>query len=190
MLQLKQILLSLVFATGAWQMLSGGFIYAKAQMAQYLVNDAWQQTLAGQRQVAPWSWADTYPVARIIWPEHDIDLTVLQGSSGRTLAFGPGHMSNTPIPGESGNSVIGGHRDTHFSFLQQVKKQQVFTLQTADNRQISYQVVEQMIVDKDDAAAVLDQTGDLITLVTCFPFDAISSGGPLRYVVVARKMSA
>ncbi len=42
--------------------------------------------------VKPWPWADTHPVARLIAPAQDADVLVLAGASGRTLAFGPGHL--------------------------------------------------------------------------------------------------
>ena len=37
------------------------------------------------------------------------------------MAFGPGHLSASSLPGQPGNSVIAGHRDTHFNFLQYVE---------------------------------------------------------------------
>ena len=49
------------------------------------------------------------------------DLIVLAGGSGRTLAFGPGHLSASAMPGQVGNMIIAGHRDTHFQFLQKVE---------------------------------------------------------------------
>lgn len=190
MLQLKQMALSLIVALAAWQLGSGGFIYFKAQVAQILMAQAWDKTLAGEQQVKPWAWADTYPVAKLIWPQHDVDMTILQGSSGRTLAFGPGHMSNTPKPGESGNSVVGGHRDTHFGFLAGVQNGEVFTIQTSNNQLQQYQVYRQFVVDQYDVEPVLalDAEFDQITFVTCYPFNAITTGGPLRYVVMAKRV--
>jgi sortase A len=56
-------------------------------------------------------------VARLVVPSEDVEMIVLAGASGRTLAFGPGHLKGTPLPGQAGNAVISGHRDTHFAFL-------------------------------------------------------------------------
>jgi sortase A len=106
---------------GIWLLGHGLWIYAKAELAQHLLQRAWARTLAGERAVKPWPWADTWPVARIRLPAHGIDLIVLDGVSGRTLAFGPGHMPGTPLPGRAGVTVIAGHRDTHFRFLRDVQ---------------------------------------------------------------------
>ena len=38
------------------------------------------------------------------------------------MAFGPGHLSGTPLPGEAGNAVVSGHRDTHFAFLRGLRE--------------------------------------------------------------------
>ena len=55
---------------------------------------------------------------RLEAPDLGVRQIVLAGASGRTLAFGPGHMDGTAAPGASGHAVISGHRDTHFRFLQ------------------------------------------------------------------------
>ena len=55
---------------GLWQIGSGAWIYVKAQLAQVLLQRAWAGTLAGQRDVKPWPWADTWPVARLVVPEN------------------------------------------------------------------------------------------------------------------------
>lgn len=38
-----------------------GYIKAKAILAQYLLEDAWQQTLDDGQPHKPWDWADTFP---------------------------------------------------------------------------------------------------------------------------------
>ena len=68
-------------------------------------------------RVKPWPWADTHPVARLIVPAHRVELLVLAGANGRTLAWGPGHVEGTAAPGDAGNAVVTAHRDTHFAFL-------------------------------------------------------------------------
>jgi hypothetical protein len=60
---------ALLLVLGVWQLGEGLYIQAKAQLAQILVRSAWERTLAGERQVKPWPWADTWPVARHPAPE-------------------------------------------------------------------------------------------------------------------------
>src|SRR5207248_2826247 len=81
-----------LLAGGAALFGHGAYIYAKAGLAQVLLRRAWERTLAGERDVKPWPWADTWPVARLTIPKAGTDSIVLAGASGRTLAFGPGHL--------------------------------------------------------------------------------------------------
>jgi len=180
----------LLLALGGWQFGQGAYIYAKAQLAQVLIARAWERTLAGESQVKPWSWADTWPVARLTVPASKIDLYVLAGSSGRTIAFGPGHLTGTPLPGTAGNSVIGGHRDTHLAFLRHVALGQEMIVQRADGIKLSYRVAGAQVLDKTDTAVIANDGGTRLTLITCYPFDALRAGGRERYVVSARIAAA
>ena len=103
---------------GFWQLGQGAYIPAKAWLALELMQRAWVRAGNGESRATPWPWADTWPVARLTARSGAVDLIVLAGDSGRTLAFGPGHVSASAMPGDVGNAVIGGHRDTHFQFLQ------------------------------------------------------------------------
>lgn len=168
----------LQFGQAAW-------IHAKAGLAQVLLGRAWERTLAGESRVKPWPWADTWPVARLIAPAQEAELLVLAGSNGRTIAFGPGHVFGTPAPGHAGNSVIGAHRDTHFRFLQALKAGETLVVERTDGVQVAYRVTRTAVVGKEETRVMASGPGTALTLVTCYPFDAIRAGGPLRYVVTA-----
>jgi hypothetical protein len=71
-----------------------------------LPGDALVDTLSGGETVKPWPWADTWPIARLSAPRHGVDLFVLAGATGRTLAFGPGHVDGTARPGRPGCSHV------------------------------------------------------------------------------------
>lgn len=171
---------------GLLQFGHGAYIHAKAHLAQVLLRHAWSRTLHGTAVAKPWPWADTWPVARLVVPAQKEELLVLAGANGRTIAFGPGHMFGTPLPGESGNSVIGAHRDTHFSFLQKAKCGDMLIVERADGVRRTYRVERTEIVDKSDRRVGRQDGTDRLTLVTCYPFNALRAGGPLRYVVSAR----
>lgn len=176
-----------VLCLGFWQLGEGAYIPAKAWLAQELMQRAWERAAQGSDRPAPWPWADTWPVARLRALGGDIDLIVLAGGSGRTLAFGPGHLSASAMPGQPGNSVIAGHRDTHFSFLQRLAVGEALTLETADGRLHLYEVTDIDVVDSGRSSLLLDTDESILSLVTCYPFDALEPGGPLRYVVTASK---
>ena len=176
---------ALLFLLGVWQVGEGLYIHAKAQLAQVLVRSAWERTLAGERQVKPWPWADTWPVARLAVPDKNIDLYVLAGANGRTIAFGPGHMFGTALPGEKGNSVIGGHRDTHLSFLRDAKRGAELKVQRPDGVWRRFRVKAAEVLDEKEIWVTRQDGATRMTLITCYPFDAVRAGGPLRYVVFA-----
>jgi len=178
-------MMACLLAVGLWQVWEGSWIYAKAGLAQLLLKRAWSRTLAGELAVKPWPWADTWPVARLIVPSQNIDLIVLNGAYGRTLAFGPGYLESSAMPGAIGTTILTGHRDTHFSFMQRLKQRDELVVETADHRRQRYIVRETRIVDSQTAAIGLDDSQTQLVLVTCYPFDAITSGGPIRYVITA-----
>jgi len=177
---------SVLLAFAAWHGGRAAWIEAKAHLAQALIRRAWRQESAGAGDKRPWPWADTHPVARLIVPGRGVDTFVLAGASGRTLAFGPGHLEGTPLPGARGNAVISGHRDTHFAFLRRLERGDQVEVEGRDGRRHRFVVSSTRVVDRSDLRVVADAGDTRLTLVTCYPFDAIRPGGPLRYVVVAR----
>jgi sortase A len=170
----------LFFGRGVW-------IYAKASLAQVLLRRAWARTIQGRKEVRPWPWADTWPVARLRARRFHEDVIVLAGASGRTLAFGPGHLDGTARPGGEGNCVLSAHRDTQFAFLRKLEAGDPLELETSDGRRHVYRVFDRRVVHKRQVG-VLEETAErTLTLVTCYPFFAVAAGGPLRYVVRARE---
>ena len=174
-----------LISVSAWQAGEAAYIYTKAWLAQKLIATAWNQSRDKGEAVRPWPWADTYPVARIEAPRQGESVMVLAGASGRTLAFGPGHVAGTPLPGQHGNSVVSGHRDTHFSFLRQLQRGDALLVQGEQGGVVRYRVRAAEVVHRKDIRVLMDAGDDRLTLVTCFPFDSPTPGGPLRYVVVA-----
>lgn len=179
-----RLVVLVVVVSGVWQFGSGVYIQAKAVLAQWLLQSAWSQTLQGQERVRPWPWADTWPVARLQVDRLGVDQIVLAGDSGRTLAFGPGHRSGSDRFSPSGNSVLSGHRDTHFAFLQFLNEDDRIRVTTPDGVERRYAVISREVVS-EDAVWVLDQSQAVLTLITCFPFDALLPGGTQRFVVRA-----
>ena len=168
----------LVLAQALW-------IPLKAELAQRLIERSWQETLNGNVQSRPWPWADTRPVAVLSIPAHGIRQLVLEGNSGRNLAFGPVFLDGTS---NGRDMVISGHRDTHFRFLGALQAGDRIQLSTRNSSQ--WFVVQEMeVVDSRRQELVIEPGLSRISLVTCFPFDSLRPGGPLRYVVTALPVS-
>lgn len=198
-MKLKLLLAGLVLF-GGWQLGQGAYLLAKAELAQWLLQQAWQemQTAAkvsatsnqAAQKVPPWPWADTWPLAKLYWDSHDQELIVLAGGTGRNLAFGPAHISASALPGEQGVSVIGGHRDTHFAFLQNVAIDDEFALERINGELLRFQVKEILITDVRESRIALDSPVAKIALVSCYPFTDWEAGSPLRYLVIAELISS
>ncbi len=164
------------FLLGLALALPGAWIHAKAVLAQVLIERAWQ----GGRAGPPWPWADTYPVLRLRVPRLAVDQYVLSGGRGNALAFGP-----TQLGRATGDTalVLAGHRDTHFAFLRQLQSGDALQLRAQGGQWQTWRVAETQVVDSRKQPLALADGG--LYLVTCYPFDAIDSGGPLRYLVSA-----
>jgi len=168
--------------------ISGLYIEAKAILAQHLILKAWDETAAGSEQVRPWLWADTWPLAKLTVERMGVEMMVLAGASGRTLVFGPGHLEGTASLGDEGHSVISGHRDTHIEFLNALQHGDRIDIELPNGQAIQYVVIHMDVYDQDDAW-ILNQTGDRLTLITCYPFHSMVPGGPGRYVVFTEKVA-
>lgn len=164
---------------------SAFYIPVKAVIAQSLLELAWHKTLAGNSQVRPWPWARTWPIARLKVPELGIDQIVLEGDQGNSLAFAPGRNVKTFYDKSAGLTMISAHRDTHFRFLKNIRLGQYIHVQDETGAVKRYQVEDMQIVDSRQKGIRAPVKGHWLTLVTCYPFDALSSNGPLRYVVFA-----
>lgn len=184
----RRWLVACLLCLGFWQLGQGAYIPAKAWMAQELMQRAWQRGTEGEQQAAPWPWADTWPVARLSAKSGEVELIVLEGGSGRTLAFGPGRLSASSLPGQRGNTVIAGHRDTHFSFLRDVDVGETLAIETVKGDKHLYKVIGVDVVDSRRGSLQLDTDDAFLSLVTCYPFEADDPGTPLRFVVTAKML--
>jgi sortase A len=162
----------------------GAYIHAKALLAQVLLERAFEQTIATGRETKPWSWADTWPVARIEVKRLGSRAIVLGGSSGQALAFGPGHVERTSDAGERGVAVYSAHRDTHFAFLKKVVIGDEIEVTRGDGKHFRYRVDGTSVVRFDASGIDPLADGYHLVLSTCWPFDALTPG-PDRYLVHA-----
>lgn len=176
-------LLAAVCFTAAAFSFDALWIPVKAELAQHLLERAWLRTLAGEADAKPWPWADTRAVAVLEVPRLGLREIVLEGSSGRNLAFGP-TLVNTGGLEVSPDRVLSGHRDTHFNFLKELKNGDLLRLRTVSETR-DYRVSWQEAVDSRRQQLVIDDSMERLTLLTCYPFETAISGGPLRWVVTA-----
>ncbi len=178
-----------LFIFGSWLLGQGVWIHFKATAAQWLLHSAWEQTLKTHQPAKPWPWADTWPIGRLTIPRLGITQIILANASGPSLAFGPGRVGNGVFPDGTQSLVLSGHRDTHFSFLRNVQPGERIAVQGVAGDWHTYEVEEMVIVDTRTHTLSRDQARANLVLITCYPFDALVPGGPMRYVVTASLVS-
>ena len=167
---------------------SGGqsiWISGKAVVAQWLLNSAWQRSVNTQTPDKAWPWADTSPVARLSIPSLGESFIVLSNASGEALAFGPGLVAGNPDKLSEQAIAIGGHRDTHLSILEAVEPGTRIWLQNVQGQSRQYQINQHQIIDSRTQSVALNQAQAGLVLITCYPFNAATVGGPLRLVLTA-----
>lgn len=178
----------MLMLVGAAVMAKGGYMQAKAMFAQYLIEEAWDKTIKDGAAHKPWFWADTHPIGKL-WIGDNQPLYVLAGASGRNLAFGPAQVLSSAAAGKGGNTVIAGHRDTHFAVLAHAKKGQEIRLQSMTGDIYYYRIRSTMIVHQSQTQWLQDQGAPMLTLLTCYPFNALNGGAELRFVVQADEIA-
>jgi sortase A len=183
---------ALVLAGGVALLARGAYVAVKGRVASVLIDTAWSARLRDGRPHPPWPWADFVPVARLQVPRLRIDRPILSDATGRTLAFGLGHLGGTAPPGVPGRCVVAGHRDSWAAFLRGLRRGDVMVVRAAHGER-RYTVTELRVVDRREAGVVREEAatddagdasgGDALVLITCWPFGGLRSG-PLRYIVV------
>jgi sortase A len=96
-----------------------------------------------------------------------------------------GHLPRSARPGEDGNIVLAGHRDTFFRALEGVQVGEELQLDSAAGRD-HYRVEWAAVVEPRQIAITQPSGYPALTLVTCYPFHYIGSA-PYRFVVRARR---
>jgi sortase A len=112
---------------------------------------------------------------------------VLEGSESRTLSRGVGRIPETADPGQDGNVVLSGHRDTFFRPLRQIRAGDRVTLQTPIGL-YRYVVEWTAVVEPTDNASLKATADRSLTLVTCYPFRYVGPA-PQRFIVRARQVA-
>ena len=174
-------------------LLGGGYftyqavkIDIKAKVAQILLNHSWIISLERGKAVKPWKSFDGSPILKLEIPEHNINQIVLNNTSGQSLAFGPGFHQETYLPHLNKTTAISSHRDSHGTFIKKLKIGDIIKLQDIKNNWYQYRVEDFFIVNVHDEIKLNQHNG--LLLITCYPFNSLTSGTPLRYIVTSTKI--
>lgn len=176
-----------LFLIGAILLGQSFYMDAKANLAQVLIAHSWAVGLNNehkQQAPKPWWWADTRAIAKLEVPRLKQRLFVMQDDSGESLAFGPGHMPGSAPPSQHGHVMIAGHRDSHFAFLEKVVAGDLIHTTNLTGELRTYRVEQTHVFNINDVE-LQKMDDNRLTLITCYPFNGLVPGGPLRYLINA-----
>ncbi len=126
------------------------------------------------------------PLGRIEISALGLAAMILEGTDEGSLRRAVGHISGTPLPGQQGNVAIAGHRDTFFRALRHIRKDNEITLTTL-NGSYRYCVDSTRVVEPENTEVLDYSDADILTLVTCYPFNFVGSA-PKRFIVRAHRI--
>jgi sortase A len=162
-----------------------GFVFADSHIYQSLEMKKFKQ--AG-RLSEPHILAEGDVIGEIQVPRLGLDAIVVQGDSPANLRRAVGHISQSALPGELGNVVLAGHRDTFFRSLHDIRVGDTIEFSTSEHS-FEYRVDSIEVVAPDDIRVLQPSTGRDLTFVTCFPFHFVGPA-PRRFIVRAREVDA
>jgi LPXTG-site transpeptidase (sortase) family protein len=118
-------------------------------------------------------------------PRLNLTTPVIEGDDDATLDRAAGHLPDTPLPWEHGNSAIAAHRDGLFRPLKDVKVGDEIRFRTTRD-EYRYRVTNTSIVQPDDVSVLEPRSQQTLTLITCYPFYYVGSA-PKRFIVHAER---
>ena len=104
-------------------------------------------------------------------PRLQLSTPVIEGDDTGTLRRAVGHLPDTPMPWNAGNSAIAGHRDGLFRPLKDVKIGDEIRFRTTREEYPLSGHQDDTIVKPDDLSVLAPQSDPAtLTLITCYPF--------------------
>ena len=125
-------------------------------------------------------------IGRLEIPRLGLSVILMEGDDTKTLRRAVGHIPGTPLPGQAGNTALSGHRDTFFRPLRNIRENDIVVVTTLRG-EFRYRVVSTRIVAPEDVAVLNASEGEVLTLVTCYPFYFVGAA-PDRFIVRAERI--
>ncbi len=176
----------LFLAVGASLVLWGFGIVASAEIGQQEIQNEWAApksiSVVDARKENP-----TGLIARLEFKRLQREVFVLDGREPSNLKRGPVWLRESAPLGSGGNTVVAGHRDTHFRFLKDIAIGDRIGVEHGE-RQGEFRVSGIHIVTPDERRLLAPVKRDVITFVTCYPFHTVGRAKK-RMIVTAERVS-
>jgi sortase A len=121
-------------------------------------------------------------------PRLSLTTAVIEGDDERMLRRAVGHLPDTPLPWQPGNSALAGHREGLFRPLKDIVAGDEVIFRTS-RQSLHYRVTRTVIVEPDDVSVLKPEPDSHLTLITCYPFHYIGNA-PKRFIVHAQRADA
>jgi sortase A len=184
--QLRVVFLRVAYyvllAGGLFGLAYAGYVIADAHIYQTIEESRFESV---SRSEEPHPVIEGSAIGEMEVPRLGLKAIFVQGDSPRILRHAVGHISETALPGESGNVVLTGHRDSFFRSLRSIQPGDAITIKTL-NGEFEYQVESTEVVLPSDVQVLQPSSENTLTLVTCFPFYYVGAA-PKRFIVRARQ---
>jgi sortase A len=183
----RNIIPTVLIVIGAVMVIYVASQYGEMYFEQRRMADAWEQEQAIRSEAPTTQQAHAIKddgMVRLVIPKIDLTSFIVEGTNHKSLLLGPGHMTQTAEPGEIGNSVITGHRDTFFRHIYELEKGDQFFVERGGKRFV-YEVTGKKIVEPTDMSVTRPTDDAQVTLITCYPTYYIGPA-PKRLVVFSK----
>ena len=126
------------------------------------------------------------PIGRLDIPRIGLSVVVAEGDDEQTLNVAVGHLPDTPLPWQKGNTALAGHRDTFFRPLRRIQAGDEIRFATRRGT-FRYRVMRHTVVEPDELWVLDASSAAALTLITCYPFDYVGPA-PRRFIVHAERI--
>jgi sortase A len=178
-----RIICRVLFVLGSLALGYVGLGFADSHLYQAIEIRKFERAMGSAK---PQIFAEGDVLGEIQIPRLEMDSIVVQGDSNADLGRAVGHLSASALPGEQGNIVLAGHRDTFFRPLRNIRQGDEIVFKT-ENSSFEYRVESTEVVAPSDVQVIAISTGHDLTLVTCFPFYFVGPA-PKRFIVRATEV--
>lgn len=176
----------LIILSSSWNLITQTLNLGVSIFAEPKVNISKVQYTINDEKVYRPDIGTKFGVLKI--PELNINKEVFHGDNEDQLRLGIGHYAGSTLPGEGGNCVVAGHRDTVFRPLQYIKKGQEVIFET-DYGIFKYNVSDIRITNQFDETVTAPSSTEKLTMYTCHPFNFIGKA-PNRFIVTCDLVSS
>ena len=175
-----------LWAVGLLALGACALVWLHARLEQHLGNQELDRRIVSAEktnQSPPTKHAPAYDtvIGRIQIPRLALSAVVFEGTDSPVLEHGIGHLTASHLPGESGNVVFAGHRDTFFRALKNIQPHDLINVTTEEGTR-RYVVQSTEIVNPDQTGVLHDTSRPTLTLITCYPFHYVGHA-PKRFIV-------